>query len=247
MRSAVALVSLLALLSATLIFPVFAVNEYHYSFAANPPFAKVGAYALYSGNGGFVAFLGGASANISYYVYDVYPNGTMNVFVNASLSLGTEVTNGSTTVAKNVTDSITSPEIMPAVSPAALTGGTLVFQNVTCTFVQNAQLTVPAGNFNATEYQGKNANGTTIHYWFDRATGLSLEMVQPASYFQLVQSNIAIPTSIQTPIQSELPFLVVFIVGWVGAGLFFYAVIHHYTKKSKKSLKTETKKLPTSK
>jgi hypothetical protein len=235
MRKALVLTSLLVIFSLTMSFPFFSIANYHYSSAQSPPYARVGAYALYSGDGGFVAFLSGASANISYYVYDVYSNGTMNVFVNASLSLGTEVTNGSTSVAKNVTDSISSPSIMPAISPEYLTGGTIVFENITCTFVENSMLTVPAGNFNATEYQGKDENGTTIQFWFDRSTGLSLEMVQPASYFQLIQSNIAIPLSTQTAIQSELPFIAIFVVGWAGAGALFYAVIRHYTKKAKES------------
>lgn len=233
MSRALGLTFLLAVISMSLIIPVCVVSRAHYSSAANPGYAKVGAYALYSGNGGFVAFLSGASANISYYVYDVYPNGTMTVFVNASLSLGTEVTNGSTTIAKNVTDSILYPSFMPAISPANLTGGTIEFQNVTCSFVQNAKLTVPAGIFNATEYRGVDSNGTTVHYWFDRDTGLSLEMVEPSSYFQLVQSNIALPISTPTAIQSELPFIIIFIAGWVGAGLFFYALIRHYTKRAK--------------
>ncbi|MDG6997857.1 MAG: hypothetical protein JRN15_01945 [Nitrososphaerota archaeon] len=234
MRKILEIVLILSLFSLCLIFPFFTMGNFH-SSASVPPFAKEGAYALYSGNGGFVAFLSGASANISYYVYNVYPNGTMRVFVNVSLSLGTEVANGSTTVAENITDSAYYPSIMPAISPANLTGEPIVFQNITCTFVQNSKLTVPAGNFNATEYQGENANGTTVHYWFDRATGLSLEMVQPASYFQLIQSNIAIPLSTQTAIQSEIPFLVVFFVGWAGAGLFFYALVRHYTRKAKKT------------
>ena len=245
MRRIVEVASVLLVLSLCLVFPFFTLSH-SYGTAAIPPFAKAGAYALYSGNGGFEAFLGGASANISYYVYNVYPNDTMNVFVNASLSLGSEVTNGSTIVAENVTDSVYYPRIMPAISPANITGAPIVFQNITCTFLQNARLTVPAGNFNATEYQGKDVNGTTIHYWFDRATGLSLEMVQPASYFQLVQTNIATPLSTPTALQSELPFLAVFFVGWAGAGLFFYALVRHYTRKGKKS-KTNKQEVPVKK
>lgn len=233
MRRVLVMATLLVMLSLALSLPIFSIANHDFSSAQSPAYARVGAYALYSGDGGFVAFLSGASANISYYVYDVYSNGTMGVFVNASLSLGTEVENGTTTVAKNVTDSITSPSILPAISPEDLTGGTIVFENITCAFVENSMLTVPAGDFNATEYQGKDANGTTIQYWFDRSTGLSIEMVQPASYFQLIQSNIATPVSTQTAIQSELPFIIIFVVGWIGAGLLFYAVIRHYTKKGK--------------
>ena len=206
-----------------------------YAFNANPPYAQVGAYALYSGDGGFVAFLSGVSANISYYVSDVYPNDTMHVLVNASITLGTEVTNGSTIVTKNVTDSVYSPDLLPAIPPENLIPGKITFENVTCDFVKNAVLTVPAGEFNATEYQGKDANGTTVYFWFDRPTGLSLEMVQASSYFQLIQSNIAEPVGTQTPLQSELPFILIFVTGWAGAGLLFYFTIRHYTRKSKQS------------
>lgn len=213
-----------------------------YGYAADPPYAKVGAYALYSGDGGFVAFLSGVSANISYFVSDIYPNSTMRVFVNASLTLGTEVPNGSTIVTRNVTDSIYSPTLFPAMPPENLTSGQITFENITCSFVKNAMHTVPAGTFNATEYQGKDPNGTTVYFWFDRPTGLSIEMDQASSYFQLVTSNIAAPLGTQTPLQSELPFILIFVAGWAGAGLLFYLLIRHYSRKAKRSALVENER-----
>ena len=219
-RQSLVLVILLLLASVILLSGFNSFNR-SYGYAADPPYAKVGAYALFSGDGGFVAFLSGVSANISYFVSDVYPNSTMRVYVNASLTLGTEVPNGSTIVTKNVTDPIYSPSLFPAIPPENLTSGQMTFENVTCTFVKNAMHTVPAGTFNATEYQGKDSNGTTVYFWFDRPTGLSLEMDQASSYFQLVVSNIAAPLGTQTPFQSELPFILVFVAGWACAGLLF--------------------------
>lgn len=229
---------ILALLVSVVLLSGFNSNSI-YGYAPNTPYAKVGAYALYSGDGGFAAFMSGVSANISYFVSNVYPNNTMRVYVNASLTLGTEVPNGSTIVTKNVTDSVYSPTLFPAVPPENLTSGQMTFENVTCSFVKNAMHTVPAGTFNATEYQGKDSNGTIVYFWFDRSTGLSLEMDQSSSYFQLIVSNIAAPLGIQTPFQSELPFIVIFVAGWAGAGLLFYLLIRHYSRKAKRSALAE--------
>lgn len=214
-----------------------AVNHLN-SYASTPPYARVGAYALYSGDGGFVAFLSGVSANISYYVTSVYPNNTMVVFVNASISLGTEVSNGTTTRQENVTEPVYSPKILPAIPAQDLAASEITFESIQCKFVKNSMLTVPAGRFNATEYQGQGVNGTT-YFWFDRATGLALEMVQSTSYFQLIDSNIATPLNVQAPIQSEIPFILIFITGWVGAGLLFYFLIRYYSRRAKRNMPNE--------
>ncbi|MGI0091487.1 MAG: hypothetical protein ACREBS_07245 [Nitrososphaerales archaeon] len=203
--------------------------------AAYPAYAKPGAYAFYSGTGGFIAFMSGVSANISYYVTNVYSNNTMSLLVDGNLSLGTELSTAPTVVSTNLTDSIYDPMVLPALPPQNLTSVEIRFQNISCAFVMNTRLQVPAGTFNSTEFQGKNANGTILDFWFDRATGLALQMVEAASYFQLIQTNIATPLSTQAPIQAETPFIVVFVVGWGAAGLLFYGIIRYYSKKAQGS------------
>jgi hypothetical protein len=199
-----------------------------------PAYAKVGAYAFYSGNGGFIAYMSGVSANITYTVTNVFTNNTMSLAVNANLSLGTEVTTTPSIVSENLTDSVFNPRVFPALPPQDLNGSRIVFQNISCTFVGNSILPVPAGKFNATEFQGKDANGTVLEFWFDRSTGLALQEVEAASYFQLIKSNIATPVSTPSAIQTESPFIIVFIVGWTGAGLLFYGVYRYYNKKAAK-------------
>ena len=201
-----------------------------------PPYAKAGGYAFYSGNGGFIPYMSGVSANISYYVENVFPNNTMSLMVNANLSMGTEVSTTPTIVTENLTDLISNPRFLPAVQPQNLTSRNIVFQNISCKFVGNAELQVPAGKFNATEFQGQNANGTILDFWFDRSSGLALQMVEAASYFQLIQTNIATPLSTQQPIQAEAPFIIIFVVGWGAAGLLFYGVVRYYSKKGRKGV-----------
>ena len=214
-----------------------------YSTASSPSYAKIGSYALYEGNGGYVSFLGGVSSNISYYVTNVFPNDTMVVFVNATISMGSESGVPPSTILRNFSDSVSSPRILPAVPPQNLTNNDIFFQNTTCKFVKNSMLTVPAGNFNATEFQGVDANGTTLTFWFDRTTGLAIQMVQAISYLQLIQSDIGVPLKTQTSLQAELPFLAVFVVGWSLAGVVFYTVWRHYARKNKELDQTKRKKI----
>ncbi len=204
-----------------------------------PPYAKVGAYAFYGGDGGYIAFLSGVSGNISYYVTDVYPNSSMRLMVDANLSLGTEVTNNVSITSENLTDSIFTPRFLPAVPPQDLTESSIMFQNISCTFVaNNAQYLVAAGAFNATEYQAT-VNGTVLTFWFDRPSGLAIEMLEAGSYFQLVDSNIAVPLAVQSQFQSYLPYIEVFVTGWAAAGLLFYAVRRYYVRKSERKFKQE--------
>jgi hypothetical protein len=228
----------LAVLIICLPFPLLIKPSYG-SVSTYPSYAKVGAYAFYAGDGGFIAFLSGVSGNISYTITDVYPNGTMNLLVNANLSLGTEVTNNVSTVVENLTDYVFAPRILPAVPPQDLNGSEINFQNVSFTFVaNNGQYTVAAGTFNATEYQAS-ANGTTLTFWFDRPSGLAIEMLESGSYFQLVTSNIAVPLAVQSSFQSYLPYILVFVTGWTAAGLLFYGVRRYYIKKSERQFKNE--------
>lgn len=226
----------------TVLLASFSVNFFQSSYAASsstqyPPYATVGAYAYYSGNGGFIAFLSGVSSNVSYYVSNVYSNNdSMRVFVNENISLGTELTVNETMISENVTDSIFAPTTFLAVPPENLTSNEIVFENTTCKFVENSVLAVPAGSFNATEFQGTNSNGTVQDFWFDRSSGLAIEMLEPAtsSYFQLVDSNIATPVQAQSQFAAEIPFILVFAVGWTGAGVLFYVVRRHYIRKSQR-------------
>lgn len=220
------------ILSLVSIFPISIPSDH--SFAAVPSYAKVGSYAFYSGNGGYASFLGGVSSNITYSVLDVFPNNSMVVFVNTTISQGLLSDVPPSTVLKNFSDSIDSPKILPAIPLQNLTNHEIFFQNITCVFVKNALLTVPAGNFNATEFQGKDTNGTTLTFWFDRSTGLALQMSQDISYLQLVQTNIATPLKTQTSLEAEIPFISVFVVAWSITGLVFYAVWRHYTHRDKK-------------
>ena len=212
-------------------------SSYASSSTLYPPYATVGAYAFYSGSGGSYAFLSGVSGNISYYVSNVYSNNnSMRIVVNENITLGTESTTNTTMISQNVTDSIFAPTTFLAVPPANLTSNKIVFENMTCTFVEDGNPNVPAGTFNATEFRGINSNGTVQDFWFDRSSGLVIEMVEPgyATYYQLVNTNIAIPVQAQSQIAAEIPFIIVFAVGWAGAGVLFYVVRLHYIKKSER-------------
>jgi len=230
------LIYLTAVLIIALILAPLFVNAVVSSGSNLPPYAKAGGYAFYSGNGGFIPYMSGVSANISYYVKNVFPNNTMSLMVNANLSMGTEVSTTPTIVTENLTDLISNPKFLPAVLPQNLTTRNILFQNISCKFVGNSELQVPAGKFNATEFQGQNVNGTILDFWFDRSSGLALQMVEAASYFQLIQTNIATPLSTQQPIQAEAPFIIIFVVGWGAAGLLFYGVVRYYSKRGRKQV-----------
>jgi hypothetical protein len=225
------------LVAVTLIFSTLSLAS-SFSFATSPTYpsyATVGAYAYYSGDGGYIAFLSGVSGNISYSVTNVYANSSMRLLVNANLSLGTEVTTNVSVVTESLVDSVFAPKILPAVPPQNLTQNSIDFQGVECKFVSNSdKFTVAAGTFNATEYDATASNGTALTFWFDRASGLAIEMLEPGSYFQLVDSNIATPLAVQSSFQAYLPFILVFVTGWAAAGLLFYGIRRYYIKKSER-------------
>jgi hypothetical protein len=211
------------------------------SSTSYPSYARIGAHAFYSGSGGSYAFLSGVSGNVSYYVSNVYPNNnSMRVIVDENITLGTEATTNNTMISLNVTDSIFAPTTLLAVPPANLTSNKILFENMTCTFIENGDPTVPAGTFNASEFQGTDSNGTVQDFWFDRASGLVIEMIEPgyATYYQLISSNIAIPVRSQSTLAAEIPFILVFAIGWAGAGVLFYMVRRHYIRKSERENKT---------
>jgi hypothetical protein len=198
-----------------------------------PAYASVGAFANYTGSGGFIAFLSGVSGNLTYFVSSVYSNGTMLVNIKGNLSLGTEVGIPTSQVSENLTDSVFHPRILPAIPPQNLTAEKIIFQNITCSFVKNSAISVPAGTFNATEFQGTGANGSVLDFWFDRSSGLAVQMAGSGAEFQLLNSNIAVPIGFQSDSSIGTQIIVVFIAGWMGAGLLFYSVRRYYLKKSK--------------
>jgi hypothetical protein len=163
----------------------------------------------------------------------------MRVVVYENISLGTEAATNTTMISENVTDSIFAPSTFLAVSPTNLTSNEIIFQGMVCHFVENDIQTVSAGTFNATEFQGTNSNGTTQDFWFDRSSGLAIEMLEIGSYYQLVDSNIAVPIHVQPTLVSDIPFILIFAVGWAGAGALFYALRRYYIKKSERENKTK--------
>ena len=58
-------------------------------------------------------------------------------------------------------------------------------------------------------------------------------MAGSAAEFQLLNSNIAVPIGFESTGSIGTQIIVVFIVGWTGAGLLFYSVRRYYLKKSK--------------
>jgi len=198
-----------------------------------PAYATVGAYANYTGSGGFIAFFSGVTGNLSDTVTNVPPNGSMDLFVNGNLSLGTEVDVPTSQISEHLTDSISSPKFFPAIPTQDLLSRQIVFQNISCLFETSTLLTVPAGSFAAVEYQGTGVNDSTLDFWFDNSTGLALQMSGSGAELQLIGSNIARPLSIQSPSAFDLPIIAVFLVGWTVAGLLFYSVRRHYINKSK--------------
>jgi hypothetical protein len=205
-----------------------------------PAFEKVGAYALYTAIGGSIPFFEGVSGNFSYVVTAIHPNATMSVTYEANVSGGSESDLQPAYFEKNLTDNANDPKFFPIVLIANLTSGSTVeFQNITCAFVKDAAVSVPAGRFNTAEFQGKDANGTVATFWFDQSTGLEVEASQSVNAFQLVKSNIAVPLESGSTLSSALPFIATFVVGWAGAGLLFYAVRRHYIRKSKELQKVK--------
>src|SRR5579872_3977691 len=141
-----------------------------------PPYAIPGAYANYTGDGGFIAFMSGVSGNISYFVSAVLPNGSMDLVVTGNLSLGTELGIPTSNVSLNLVDTANSPKYFPAIPPAALLSHQIDFQNITCIFVKSSEITIPAGTFQTDEFQGTGVNGSVLNFWFDNTTGLALQM-----------------------------------------------------------------------
>jgi hypothetical protein len=207
-------------------------QSHSYATVNNTPYAAANAYAYYDAEGGFIPFFDGVQANITYSVEQLYPNGTMLIQLNASEAEGNEVP--ITQSLNNYTDSIGNPKIFPAVPLSDLLSNTLFFENVTCTFSKNTTVTVPAGTFDTVEYTSTNASGTRSFFWFDKNTGLVIEMAGQGSAFELISSNIAAPASEPTGVSTSIPFEEVFVVTLGGGALMFVGAWVYFNRKNRR-------------
>ncbi len=193
------------------------------------PFAVQGAYATFVAEGGFIPFFSGVNGTISYVVTSVYTNGTMHVTVSTNMSQGEEVPE--TFQVFNYTDSISHPKVFPAIPTSQLASAQVLFENVTCSYVKSANISVPAGSFSTVEYSGKDANGSQYYFWFDRSTGLAIQMAGGAGAYQLQASNVATPMSIPSGLSTSFPFITVFGTVWVIAAIVFVGLWKYYNRK----------------
>ena len=202
------------------------------------PYASKGSYATYDALGGFIPFFDGVNGTVSYLVTAAFPNQTMAIMLSANISQGSEVPTSYVTY--NFTDNIESPKIFPAVPPSYFSEKSFTFENSTCTFAKNSTATVPAGTFDTFEYQGVNATGAKSYFWFDRNTGLVIQMAGNGGVFELLDSNVAIPTSQPTSLSESLPYILVFVVGWIFAAAVFLGLRRYYSVKSKQTASENT-------
>lgn len=197
-----------------------------------PSYAKAGSYAYYDTIGGFIPFFDGVSGNISYRVTNVFNNGSMAVTLSANMTQGNEVPESQ--VVYNFTESISAPKIFPAVPVSDFSKSSFAFENTTCTLVKNGTATVPAGKFDTLEYSGVNGTSYKVLYWFDRNTGLVIQMAGSGAAMELVSSNIATPIAQPQGLSVTLPYILVFVVTWVVAAAAYLGLKRYYDSKSKK-------------
>jgi hypothetical protein len=188
-----------------------------------PGYARSGATATYSEFGGFVAFFGGVYGNVSFTVIHTYQNGSMSIRVQANLSQSGEAP--PETFERNFTDSIESPHQFPAIPPGNLTRPQLVFEDMTLTFKDNQSISVPGGTFETAAFVGKSSDGNLSYFWFDRTSGLAVQVERGGGVLQLLSSNIAVATRVQSPTDSFLPSIEAIAVLWIGAAALFLFVI----------------------
>jgi hypothetical protein len=217
---------LILIFSTTLLF----LNSFAGSGAT--PYAKVGSYAYYDAEGGFIPFFDGVQANVTYSIEQLFPNGSMLIQLNASEAQGNEVP--VTQSLYNYTDTIEDPKIFPAVPLSALSSGTLFFENATCIFSKNTSVTVPAGTFDTIEFTTTNASGAKSFFWFDKNTGLVIEMAGQGSAFELVSSNIASPLSQPSGVSTSIPFEEVFVATLGGGVLLFVGAWIYLNRKNRR-------------
>lgn len=208
--------------------------------AAPPPYGVAGSFASYTAEGGFIPYFSGVEGNITYTVASVFQNGSMLLHIFENITAGTDLNPFITTL--NVTDRVDNPRNFPAVALSNLSSRQIEFQKVSASFIQNATVSVPAGSFLTMEFGGTDANGTTIHFWFDGASGLMIEENGGTSAVQLDSSNIAIPAGPPEGLNGELAYELVFVSAFlVGGGAFLY-LRHHYTSSAKSKVQHKAEK-----
>jgi hypothetical protein len=208
-------------------------TDSNYLWAQSPAYAQPGAFASYTALGGFIPFFGGVSGDATYTVLQVFDNGTMEVFLNENISQGELGQTTNTTYQAHVLDSILSPGLFPAIAPSLLGSSNLTVQGITCSLSKQMTVTVPAGTFFTYEYVGRDLNGTTDYYWFDPSSGLVIEMSSGVSALELVNSNIAYPSSVQQPAQAESPYILAVLIAWAMIGAVYLWIRRHYQRAAK--------------
>lgn len=198
-----------------------------------PPYARVGAAASYTAEGGFIAYFSGVLGNITYTVTSLFPNGTMLLHVYENITAGQDLPPFITTF--NKTDSVSNPHVFPVVPLSNLSSGRIFFQNVSSSFLVNNTASVPAGVFNTMEFQGKGPNGTTYSFWFDRTTGLVVEENGGASVVELESTNVATPIGPPSGLNGEIPYELVFVIAFAVGGSLFLWIRHHYGRSAAKA------------
>ncbi|MDG6981330.1 MAG: hypothetical protein JRN51_09515 [Nitrososphaerota archaeon] len=211
------------------------------SNASTAPYAKSGAFASYTAEGGFIEYFQGVLGNITYNVLAVYPNGSMLLHVYENITAGQDLPQTIRTF--NSTDSVSNPQDFPAVSLSNLSSGHIFFQNVSSTFVSNDTASVPAGLFDTMKFSGTGPNDTTYTFWFDRGTGLVVEESSGTSAVELESSNIAVPIGPPSGLNGEIPYELVFVLAFaIGGGLFFWMRHHYGSAAQKKTISAAPKK-----
>jgi hypothetical protein len=202
--------------------------------AQQPAYAVQGAYVYYNVQGGSIAFMSGVNGSLIYKVTGVFPNNTMSVQVLANMTEGNEVPISYQVL--NYTDNIFEPTTFPAVPLANLTANSmLVFENVKCSFVKYQSIPLTPGQFNTSEYQGVDKNGTTYTFFFDRTTGVAVQMyTNQGVAIQLESSNIVTPDGPANSVSQVLPYYEDFAAALAFGVLVFGGAYWYYSRKNKK-------------
>lgn len=199
------------------------------SVPTSPPYARAGAFATYSTYGGFVAYFGGVYGNVTYSVTKVYGNGSMGIRVQAMVSQSGEAAPQSLDL--NYTDSVDSPRQFPAIPPANLSKLQFEYQGTLAKYSWKGVIEVPGGRFNTTEYIGTAPSGNLTFFWFDRSTGLAIQVSKGGSAMQLAASNVATPEAGQSFLGTYAGAIGLIAVLWVVGGAFFYLLIRRMNRK----------------
>lgn len=196
-----------------------------------PPYAQPGAFVSYTSIGGFIPFFGGVSGDATYTITQVLANGSMQVILNETISQGGLGSSTNTSTLKYYFDDAFSPSFFPAVPPSLLGSSRLTVQGIECNLTGRFSITVPAGTFSTYEYTGKDVGGNLVYFWLDSQSGVVVEMSSGVSAMQMTDSNVAFPSSVSGPAQSELPYVVVVLISWGAMGLLFLYIRRHFSSK----------------